>query len=143
MDKIKVIFLDVDGVLNHKEFLLSTHDVFSLDTSCLTRLRRLVDVTGARLVLSSSWRRSENKIKYLEEKIGIKFYGMTKNDYKPRGVQISDWLKEHKEVEDYIILDDEDFDIKDCRLVKTSFENGGLLDCHVKRGIEMLGFEQI
>lgn len=139
-NKVKVIFLDVDGVLNHKDFLLSTGDPMSLDSSCLKRLRRLVNASGSKVVLSSSWRYSQKRIFYLEEKIGIKFYGILKNDYRDRGDLILDWLKDHEEVKEYVILDDDDFDIKDPRLVKTTFDCGGLLDCHVKEAIKLLGF---
>ena len=50
---MKVIFLDVDGVLN------SAQDGYSIrlrTDSHLKLLQRIVQETGAKLVLSSSWR---------------------------------------------------------------------------------------
>ena len=48
-----VIFLDIDGVLNSKQ------DRFSWDIETdihFIRLKRIVEKTGAQIVLSSSWR---------------------------------------------------------------------------------------
>ena len=64
-----LIFLDIDGVLNSVEFITKQirEDGFTvidesfdatkhLDPSRVERLNRLVDGTGAKVVLSSSWR---------------------------------------------------------------------------------------
>lgn len=63
-----IIFLDVDGVLNHygqfaphpSGLLLSMRDRFPLDPACVARVLRLVSETGADVVLSSTWRRDAN-----------------------------------------------------------------------------------
>lgn len=51
----KIIFLDVDGVL-HSIFARNESQLFRRD--CMQRLKKIVDQTGARIVLSSSWRKS-------------------------------------------------------------------------------------
>lgn len=135
---MKIIFLDVDGVLNNKDYLLSTQDALSLDPSCVDCLRRLIKSTGAKVVLSSSWRHSKRKIKYLENTIKIKFYDILPDLHERRGNEINAWLKNHKEVSKYIILDDEDFDIRDKNLIKTNFYESGLNGSHVIKGIKVL-----
>ena len=51
----KVIFLDVDGVLNSDEFLKRhTQEIISIDYVKI--LKEIVDRTNAALVLSSSWK---------------------------------------------------------------------------------------
>ena len=52
-DVYRVVFLDVDGVLHP----LMGDELFV--TSCMERLKRIIDESGARIVLSSSWRQSE------------------------------------------------------------------------------------
>ena len=57
-----VIFLDVDGVLHplvveFRDGKLSDEHLFRPD--CMRNLKRIVDETGAELVLSSSWRQFE------------------------------------------------------------------------------------
>lgn len=61
----KIIFLDFDGVLNNSEYhtRLSksgnpTSDKYGelFDPSAIERLNRIVDATGAQIVVSSSWR---------------------------------------------------------------------------------------
>jgi len=61
---MKVIFLDMDGVLNHGKYLDRTvpesKDRFwlqGIDPEAVERLNRIVEATGAFVVVSSSWRR--------------------------------------------------------------------------------------
>ena len=46
-----VIFLDVDGVLNHE------NSEYGLEQSHIAQLHRLVSATGAQLVLISTWKK--------------------------------------------------------------------------------------
>lgn len=59
---MKVVFLDIDGVLNHCD---TRHNVSPTTTEplpipiapeCMVRLNRLIAETGAKIVISSSWR---------------------------------------------------------------------------------------
>lgn len=70
--KMKVIFLDVDGVLNSDEYI---HKVIKkkingieseIDVEKIKLLKKAVDETGANVVLSSSWRYTRNA-QYLKE----------------------------------------------------------------------------
>ena len=55
--KKKIIFLDVDGVLNSAKFdREKPKEAGNIDESRLTLLKTLVDKTGAHIVLSSTWR---------------------------------------------------------------------------------------
>ena len=66
---MKVIFLDIDGVMNCQEEMLelyhkngsSSDNTLPSPTKCKL-LKKLVDVTGAEIVLSSSWRLSLSSI---------------------------------------------------------------------------------
>ncbi|KAJ1459987.1 hypothetical protein M885DRAFT_613089 [Pelagophyceae sp. CCMP2097] len=49
-----LIFLDVDGVLNTSQQQLSRQ---TLDQNCLAHLRLICDAVGARIIVSSAWRR--------------------------------------------------------------------------------------
>jgi hypothetical protein len=61
---VKVLFLDVDGVLNSAAFLARVEGSFArgpdwvhmLDAEPCARLERVLAATGAKIVLSSSWR---------------------------------------------------------------------------------------
>ena len=59
---MKVIFLDVDGVLNSDEYFNNiknkeTTDIESeIDINTIVDLKKAIDETGASVVLSSSWR---------------------------------------------------------------------------------------
>ena len=60
----KYLFLDIDGVLNHDEWFESENykkhqenwKKSMFDPACVERVNTILDKTGARLVISSSWR---------------------------------------------------------------------------------------
>lgn len=150
MEEIKVIFLDIDGVLNFKGHLEDVRGDFCLtdeqfDKSELINRQKLnllstfVKMTGAKVVLSSSWRvgwQNEKEIPVADEiykktdelfeKNGIRIYDTTTSKIRDwnenaRGNQISDWLEHHPETTEYVIFDDTVRDI----------ENVGNLSLHL------------
>ena len=135
---MKLIFLDFDGVLNHQQWYTSedykkvnlnglSGDEWELTEFCpwsVGLLNQLVDDTGAKVVVSSSWRkgRTEEDLMRLLDDVGFTgevigktpyfwFGASQKIEYSksvPRGCEIDAWL-ELNEQEDakYIILDDD------------------------------------
>ena len=156
---MKVIFLDIDGVLNHtgcKEKLKS--GCYFVAEYKMALLKKLVEETGAKIVLSSSWRigwfdlengiRSHNANDFiaLREKFaeyGLEFLGYTPfKSVKGRGEEIDLWLRawEGEPVESFVILDDMNgryLRPYAGRLVRTSFTTG-LLPKHVELAKKIL-----
>lgn len=152
---MKVIFLDIDGVLNSDEYVekVKKSDIQGIerdiDIEKVKLLKRAIDETGAKVVLSSTWRYTKNA-RYLKELLAN--YGI-RVDSTPyiqdkRGLEIKKWLSENQGVEDFLIIDDEIFDSFDeglmKKLVKISNGNGrslgeGLLPKDVNEIIERLG----
>ena len=146
----KIIFLDVDGVLNSEEFsrwLFDNHEkkyrgYELLDQRAILCLQDIVFVTGAEIVLSSSWRLSSKCSEQLRQQLlpyGLQFIDKTVSlPYEDRGEEIKEWLSRHPDVSHYVILDDDSdmFDIKD-HLIQTTFCKG-LLPEHAAKAIEML-----
>ncbi len=55
---MKIIFLDIDGVLNSRQYDAERGTAEgNIDVSRLLLLKQLIDQTGAKIVLTSSWRR--------------------------------------------------------------------------------------
>lgn len=148
---MKVIFLDFDGVLNHQELFLQRHlegggdPDDAIDPACVERLNRLIQETGAKVVVSSTWRilKTLDVLQEILDKRG--FVGeligkTTTDDLGCRGNQIAEWLS-HNEVDSFVILDD-DSDMGDLidHLVRTDIRNG-LLDEHVLEAINILSAE--
>lgn len=151
---MKVIFLDIDGVLNS----IDSEDRFKwhigIDCSGVKLLREIVDTTGAEIVLISTWKRWWHKTKehqddlanYLDRRLaeeGLFIMDKTEDNMTSRGEGIFNWLAKHPEVESWVILDDEifeDYEEYGCmpHLVKTSFYDGGLKEKHVKMAINLL-----
>ena len=117
MDDLKIIFLDVDGVLNSNLTQRRTTDGFIFVSGRhIKNLKRIIDATGAKVVLSSSWRMGRDDPSrngdFLElrdelQRYGISFYGFTSELRScDRGAEISQWLEEHPDVTDYAVIDD-------------------------------------
>lgn len=140
----KIIFLDVDGVLN------SAQDGFSINLETdnhLKLLEQLVKETGADIVLSSSWRMSFGCSFSLSNTLisRLKEHGLSILDITPeredgdRGLEIKEWLDKNP-TKNILILDDEDFDIANIfpnNFVKTNNEIG-LQKEDVEKGIKIL-----
>lgn len=117
VDKIKVAFLDIDGVLNtDKTTRRTTGGHRFVGSRQLKNLKRIITETKAKVVLSSDWRYDRDDPKwnsdYLElrnelARYSIKFYGFTPElPSAHRGFEIAQWLTEHQEVSNFVILDD-------------------------------------
>lgn len=61
----KVIFLDIDGVLNDEGLRYDEGHI--IDNQFVLNLRRIIDKTGAEIVLTSSWRYSVRR--YLHDNV--------------------------------------------------------------------------
>ena len=132
---MKVIFLDIDGVLNSDEYFdkiegLNIEGIEKqIDVEKIKLLKRAVEETGSNVVLSSSWRYTRNAqyLKQLLLQYGI-LADSTPFMKNKRGEEIKGWLEEHKDTEDFVILDDEIFDSYDeelmKKLIKVSNGNG-------------------
>lgn len=109
-EDMKVLFLDVDGVLNTTHTLRviqPERDMFKLDMYLVDRLKKVVEDTGCELVLSSAWRCFEGGREFLEHTLGLHFLSETKRFNGCRGEEIQSWLKERPEVTRYAIVDDD------------------------------------
>lgn len=110
---MKIIFLDIDGVLNTATTLQRSHrGVIGIDPYLYLMLDRIIEATKAKIVLSSSWRHSEAGREELK-KAGIDFIGYTPSCCTGiRGAEIYEWISRNIPLEEraslrYAILDDE------------------------------------
>ena len=70
-ENIKVIFLDIDGVLNSLAYDRGRKENNrNIDETGLPLIKRIVDETQAKIVLSSSWRTHWNKDFSLCDSVG-------------------------------------------------------------------------
>ncbi|OGR30838.1 MAG: hypothetical protein A2139_14760, partial [Desulfobacca sp. RBG_16_60_12] len=127
---MKVLFLDVDGVLNHSRCPeWNNGDWRVLDQVCVHRVRRICEETGAKIVLSSTWRLDEEGVALLVEQFGDLIISKTpaKFSWRPRWQEIKEWLEDNGPVEVACVIDDDpDAELHGVTFVRTSFEMGGL-----------------
>ena len=181
---MKVIFLDIDGVLNGyskrtqylfrmldklhlRRFVMKHYDIFGVRTLKVLILKYIMLRTNAYVVLSSSWRRcwykswdpKDSRSGALHKKFfryGVTVIGITPHGYDlniedaSRKEEIQSYLNNHREITNYLILDDERFNFDEemlAHMVKTSdsstikgtwSENTGLKIKHIKPAIEIL-----
>lgn len=155
---MKIIFLDVDGVLNTPSTQARCNGYIGIDENKLPFLKQIVENTGAEIVLVSTWKEHWERLvsrKYLQDAfanhldeklnpIGLKVLDKTANCrdgvWYSRGEGILDYLAYHK-VSSFVILDDLQFDYDGCELTDNFVqpnEKEGLTVEHVKKAIEIL-----
>jgi hypothetical protein len=120
---MKIIFLDIDGVLNCQKTTERFHGFVSIDPKLVKRLNRILKETDAKIVLSSTWRLFEDN-KEILEKTGIKYIDVTPSFHGLRGEEINDWLSKHPEVDRYVILDDDSDMLPNQILFQTTWNDG-------------------
>ena len=132
---MKATFLDIDGVLNYTQWYVSDRNPGNLhgqegdiDPMCVERVLRIVNKTGAKVVISSDWRISWEGTLMRLEKMGLTrdividktpeliWTMVTRHDYMliedddryeySRGREIDMWLEQHPECTNFVILDD-------------------------------------
>lgn len=163
---MKVIYLDIDGVLNHTEtgILQSSGSIIQqidmdneqgiadvmIESECMDVLNELVEKSEAKLILSSSW----FHVFGLEKTERILKLGGLKHDLMdatPRKMsssrhhEISFSLHNYPEITSYVIIDDIPkklfYKHKD-RVVQTYMKKeegkGGLLPKHIDEALEIL-----
>ena len=129
----KIIFLDFDGVLNteHYQGLLryqgepwqDEHGAF-FDPNAVKQLRRIIDATGADIVIESSWKylgldamKELWKVRNLPGRVIDITPSSVSDEYllknldttmlHCKGMEIASWLSEQAEDIRYVIIDDE------------------------------------
>lgn len=140
--KHKIIFLDIDGTING---IMTTSKgptgYTGLDDEMVSKLHKILNITNAKIVLSSTWRIYPELIEYLYKEIGRDYFiGQTPEIFKmdSRAEEIKQYLNEHKdEIEKYIIIDDMKLRGFGDRFVRTSTDIG-LTDDLTENCIEKL-----
>jgi hypothetical protein len=172
---MNVIFLDFDGVIVTRRQLrkpqpdsaaraLDALIAAKADPDCVAALNRLCEETGAKIVVTSSWRRLAgfvDPLEYVREVLRLwgvraevidvtpmlerELMVMTDDGQrvpmtlpKERGHEIQAWLDGNPGVARFVILDDEDDMVHlRPRLVRTDFEDG-LQMRHVEKAVSIL-----
>jgi hypothetical protein len=104
---MKVLFLDIDGVLNYEAFWRRYRGAYGIDNELAARMRAIKKATKAKLVLSSAWRGSLENERYISRKVGKLFDRTPRLSSMVRGEEIKAWLVQHPEVTQYAIVDDD------------------------------------
>lgn len=153
---MKIIFLDIDGVLNSSDYRKQLGiQYFSeiIDQSKMPLLKKIVDAADAKIVLSTSWRKFWNEgesqldpvgqyINDVFAENGLTVYSKTPvMEESGRNAEIKAWLDGNWYVDNYVILDDKDFgwspDLRS-HFVRTDLKGDGLEEAQVQEVIEVL-----
>ena len=121
---VKVIFLDIDGVLNCDKTPNPRKFPYVVDKRLLARLKKLLARTRAKIVLSSSWRLDPIGL------LAARYWGVPFIDTLPdlpdktRKDEVLAWLSAHPRVGRYAIIDDEDDELDNLPLFQPSSKTG-------------------
>lgn len=134
----KVLFLDIDGVVNCAHTRERHRGFIGIDPYMALLVGSMIDRTGVTVVLSSSWRHFEGGVDEVNKQVW-KIMDVTPtitatpentkvgtSSHVPRGYEIKAWLDKHPEVTKYAIVDD-DSDMLEEQLpnfFKTTWQTG-------------------
>lgn len=154
---MKILFLDIDGVLNSREYdrRRNWNEQTDIDETRLPLVKEIIDKTGAKIVLISTWRSHWNRDVNLCDEDGMYInrlfskYGLAIYDKTPdlgllskRKDEVKAWLAEYKsDIEGFVILDDYRFgwdDLSDFYIHTNPNYGLGLEKEHVALAIKLL-----
>lgn len=152
---MKVVFLDIDGVLNSMDYLKVTSrlgirkdkvDKYGdpFDPRCVLNLEMVIKETGALIVISSVWKYQgleAMKSMWKDRNLPGEVIGITPNINGPRGAEIEKWLQDEMSVNEYVIIDDDNDMLPHqvINFVQTDSDFGLSYD-NAKRIIKIFGF---
>jgi len=161
------LFLDMDGVMTSSDYMFGPRRPAAEDGDCrspyamidpatIPRLNAIVEPTGARVVITSSWRLVHKigiianalmRHGFTGKVVGKTGYSVAGDSRTRRGIEIQDWLDKHAGREQLgehavtrrIVILDDDRDMGPLLpwLVQTTWQSG-LLDDHVPLALKIL-----
>jgi hypothetical protein len=145
----KVLFLDVDGVLNSKLYYKNSfnpnenHSRF--DAYSVFLIKQLIEEFSLKIVITSTWRAGMVDKLMSELKRNELLTYLHKDSFTPvirlaqRGEEIKAWLAKHPEITEFVIIDDNENMLEEqkTRFVKTDIF-AGLLDENYYNAREIL-----
>ena len=141
---MKYIFLDIDGVLNTRK---SWFKMYQLDKTLVSRLAVLVNTTGAKIVLTSSWRKGwdvENQTPQIKKLLDyFQAVGIFVEDVTPvlngrgRDDEINRYLYFHP-CDTYIVIDDDKNEFQNTTNVYFVNADNGLTEKDIKNLVKLL-----
>ena len=142
--QVKVIFVDVDGVLNSDDFIDSVKGKQDIDIKTVLLLKRAIEETGAKIVMDTSFRYTQSFLKVQEMLLqnGIMFDKTPFIDNE-RGKEIKQYLSEHRNIEDYILLDDVVFSDFDDELLSHLIKMDDTNTRGIGKGLQKKDIEEI
>lgn len=114
MSATKILFLDLDGVINSKRTAVafdgyphsfSDSDMKRFDHVAIALIRKLCEETDCSIVLSSSWRINSTAHETANA-LDLPIIDITPVLTVSRGFEINAWLSEHPQVTRFAIVDD-------------------------------------
>ena len=133
---MKLIFLDIDGVLNNPKSAEKFGTFNILDAECVSVLRNLVILNNASIVISSTWRGFDNwhdKISGAISNAGwteARHFIVDRTPFSAESIrsnEIMSWLTNNKSLlpwKEFIAIDDDNFDMDGIPLIKADPELG-------------------
>lgn len=151
---MKIVFLDIDGVLNGPVSSWEGFPHSHIDPVMVARLNVIVSATDAKVVISSSWRFKyeydelarilkdqgfEGEVIGQTPKFNKRARGMSDYVNMQRGHDIQEWLDDcGMDIESFVILDDVPDMVHLKKHLVLTQSNVGLTDKHVEKALKLL-----
>lgn len=109
---MNVLFLDIDGVLNSQPYNIETEKMLGrrlkreeeINPECINILRDIVKELDLKIVIATSW--GTDELEGIFSKYDLTILDRIKGNGGYRGTYIKEWLSEHNNIDNFVILDD-------------------------------------
>ncbi len=152
---MKILFLDIDGVLNSERYIRKCGRCgLLIDPTRLALVKMIVDATDAKIVLTTSWREHWDidvngcdsvgcEINDVFSEIGLRIFDKTPSIDRNREKEIEEWLSYNYPIDNFVVIDDCFLDSKTIRghFVKTDNYSDGIDESNVEEAIKILKYD--
>jgi len=147
---MRVLFCDIDGVVNSMRSCMAfgsypwdvdEENLKLFDHVALGLIRQLCKDGDIKIVLTSTWRIGDKVYPKMAKALDLPIIDRTSyslsggGEYGRRGDEIAQYLEDHPEITQYVILDDEVYDMNPEQrkhIVKTDGNNGLSFEKYIK-----------
>lgn len=161
---MKIIFLDIDGVMNSFHEQVKPEDKIytgpfwyteDISPKFINKLNKIIEKTEAQVVISSSWRK-KHTLKVLRKMFDIQGFKGEIIDFTPhlkrdkegnildRGDEIKNWIDNSEDIDNFVIIDDFDY-LNFDKWFPHQFvyvkDGSGLQENHVQQAVNILNKE--
>jgi hypothetical protein len=110
---MRVLFLDIDGVLNTDDLIEREKNSMCISGTMLLYLKEIVQKTDAKIVLHSTWKNYPEYVEYTRKRLAehdLEIFDIAHQvKLSPsKAIDIREWLEDRYGIDNWVVIDDDE-----------------------------------